>query len=42
MRASRGMGAINPSKNPKPKTVKKRDGNVPVKLFKSGGVVKGK
>lgn len=37
MRPSRGMGAIAPSKMPKPKTVKKRDGNEPVKLYKKGG-----
>ena len=37
MRASRGMGAINPKKMPK--TVIKRDGNEPVKLYKKGGEV---
>lgn len=37
MRPSRGMGAIAPSKMPKPRTVKKRDGNEPVKLYKKGG-----
>ncbi len=31
---SRGMGAINPAKV---RTIKKRDGNEPVKLFKQGG-----
>ena len=36
MMASRGMGVIAPSKRPK-KTVKKRDGNEPVKLYKAGG-----
>ena len=37
MRPSRGMGAIAPSKRPRPKTVKKRDGDEPVKLFNKGG-----
>lgn len=37
MRASRGMGCINPAKQPR--TVKKRDGNEPVKLYKEGGKV---
>lgn len=36
MMASRGMGVIAASKRPK-KTVKKRDGNEPVKLYKAGG-----
>ena len=36
MRPSRGMGAINPAKQPR--TVKKRDGNEPVSLFKEGGL----
>ena len=31
---SRGMGAINPAKI---RTIKKRDGDEPVKLFKQGG-----
>jgi hypothetical protein len=39
MRASRGMGDINPSKMPKARTVKKRDGNEPVKLYRKGGEV---
>lgn len=39
MMASRGMGVIAPSKRPK-KTVKKRDGNEPVKLYKKGGKVR--
>jgi hypothetical protein len=34
MMPSRGMGAINPAKV---RTIKKRDGNEPVKLFKQGG-----
>lgn len=37
MMPSRGMGVIAPSKRPKPRTVKKRDGNEPVKLYKKGG-----
>jgi len=37
MRASRGMGDINPKKMPK--TTVKRDGNEPVKLYKKGGGV---
>lgn len=37
MRASRGMGAIAPSKMPKARTTRKRDGNEPVKLFRKGG-----
>lgn len=39
MMASRGMGAIRGSKVPKPRTVKKRDGNEPTKLYKEGGEV---
>jgi hypothetical protein len=34
MRISRGMGAISPAKI---KTIKKRDGNEPVKLYSKGG-----
>jgi len=34
------MGAIAPSKMPKPRTIKKRDGNEPVKLYKKGGAVR--
>jgi hypothetical protein len=37
MRPSRGMGAIAPSKMPRARTVKKRDGDEPVKLYKKGG-----
>lgn len=37
VRASRGMGAIAPSKVPK--LIKKRDGNEPVKVYKQGGKV---
>ena len=39
MLASRGMGAINKDKIPKPKIIKKRDGNYPVEVFKEGGEV---
>lgn len=42
MMASRGMGAIAPSKQPKARTVKKRDGDEPVKLYKKGGKVNGR
>ena len=38
MRPSRGMGDINPAKQPR--TVKKRDGNLPVSLYAKGGVAK--
>jgi hypothetical protein len=34
MMPSRGMGAINPAKI---RTIQKRDGDEPVKLFKQGG-----
>ena len=34
MMPSRGMGVINPAKV---RTIKKRDGDEPVKLFKQGG-----
>ena len=34
---SRGMGAISPAKI---KTIKKRDGNEPVKVYKDGGETK--
>ena len=37
MRPSRGMGAIRPAKI---KTIKKKDGNEPVKVYKDGGKVK--
>ena len=37
MRPSRGMGCINPAKQPR--TIKKRDGNEPVSLYKEGGSV---
>lgn len=37
MRPSRGMGCISPAKQPR--TIKKRDGNEPVSLYKEGGAV---
>lgn len=37
MRASRGMGAINPSKMPKPKMIKRKDKPQDVMVFKEGG-----
>ena len=37
--ASRGMGAIKKDKVPQPRIVKKRDGNLPVEIFKEGGEV---
>ena len=40
MRPSRGMGDIAPSKMPKVRTVEKRDGDEPVKLYKKGGWIK--
>jgi hypothetical protein len=39
MMASRGMGAINPSKMSKPKVIKKRDGDYPVDVYAEGGKV---
>ena len=39
MRASRGMGDINPSKMPKRKTVIRKDDPNKVDLFKEGGEV---
>ena len=39
MMASRGMGAVNASKMPKPKVVKKRDGDYPVDVYAEGGKV---
>ena len=42
MRPSRGMGAIAPSKQPKPRTIRKRDGDEPVSLYKEGGEVQSK
>jgi len=37
MRPARGMGCINPAKQPR--TIKKRDGDEPVSLYKRGGSV---
>jgi len=36
MRPSRGMGAVNPAKL---KTIRKKDGNEPVTVYKAGGKV---
>ena len=37
--SSRGMGAMSPSKMPKARTIKKKDGNEPVEVFEEGGKV---
>lgn len=39
MMASRGMGAINPSKMPKAKTIKRRDHPQDVTMYQEGGKV---
>jgi len=39
MRASRGMGAVNPSKMPKGKKILRKDALEPVEIFKEGGSV---
>ena len=39
MRPSRGMGAMAPSKMPKARTIKKKDGDLPVSLYATGGGV---
>lgn len=39
MRASRGMGAIAPSKMPKKKVIKRKDDPEDVEMFKKGGKV---
>lgn len=39
MRASRGMGAIDPSKMPKGKTIVRKDNPNDVTMFKRGGKV---
>jgi hypothetical protein len=39
MLASRGMGAVSASKMPKPKVIKKRDGDYPVDVYAEGGKV---
>lgn len=41
MRASRGMGAILPSKMPKGKTMRRKDGDK-FQMFKKGGAIKPK
>ena len=40
MRASRGMGCINPSKMPKAKTIRRKDNPDEVTQYKEGGVSK--
>jgi ABC-type transport system substrate-binding protein len=40
MIASRGMGAINPSKMPKAKTIKRKDAPDDVTMYADGGKVK--
>ena len=40
MRASRGMGCINPSKMPKAKTIRRKDNPDQVTEYKEGGVSK--
>lgn len=42
MRASRGMGAINPSKMPKAKKVTRKDAPQTVDMYAKGGVTKKK
>ena len=37
MRPSRGMGAMNPSKMPKAKTIRRKDKPTDVELFSKGG-----
>lgn len=39
MRASRGMGAINPSKMPKGKVIRRKDNPDAVDMYKEGGKV---
>jgi hypothetical protein len=39
MKASRGMGAINPDKMPKGKKILRKDALEPVEIFKEGGKV---
>lgn len=39
MKASRGMGAINPDKMPKGKKILRKDALEPVEVFKEGGKV---
>ena len=40
MRASRGMGCINPSKMPKAKTIRRKDNPDQVTEYKEGGLSK--
>jgi len=40
MRASRGMGAVNPSKMPKAKTIVRKDNPDDVTMYKKGGAIK--
>ena len=40
MRASRGMGDINPSKMPGRKTIKRKDAPTDVALYSKGGKTK--
>ena len=42
MMASRGMGAISPSKMPKAKTIERKDDPNKVTMYKDGGKVKSK
>ena len=42
MMASRGMGAINPSKMPTAKTIKRKDKPQDVTMYAEGGKVKSK
>ena len=42
MMASRGMGAISPSKMPKAKTIERKDDPNKVTMYKEGGKVKSK
>jgi hypothetical protein len=39
MRASRGMGAVNPDKMPKGRKILRKDALEPVDIFKEGGTV---
>ena len=39
MRASRGMGCINPSKMPSKKTIQRKDDPNSVEVFKKGGLI---
>lgn len=41
MRASRGMGAVNPDKIPKTKTVTRKDDPNKVEMYAKGGMTKG-